>query len=80
MFVDYTGLPGRLARGPMGYFLSFIHTCFAWAGPGSRVGLGVSRCTGLVFAKRRYGTDYCFASADSACCGMSEPSTRGVEC
>ena len=32
MFVDYTGLPGRLARGPMGYFLSkikihsFIHS------------------------------------------------------
>ena len=32
MFVDYTGLPGRLAREPMGYFLSkikihsFIHS------------------------------------------------------
>ena len=32
MFVDYTGLPGRPARGPMGYFLSeieihsFIHS------------------------------------------------------
>ena len=29
MFVDYTGLPGRLARGPMGYLvlkLKFIHS------------------------------------------------------
>jgi len=32
MFVDYTGLPGRPVRGPMGYFLSkikihsFIHS------------------------------------------------------
>ena len=49
-------------------------------GPGSRVALGVSRCSGLRDRKRSYGTDYCFVSADSTCCGMSESSTRGVEC